>query len=199
MLGWHFVDKRLRDGRPVPADGEWLVHEGLIEPCEAGLHMSVCPFDALQYAPGSTLCLVELDGEIVGHGNPVDKYVGRRRRIVARIDATHLLRRFAADQSLSVAHLLDMPAIVQEYLETLDESKRAAAWDMARSAAAFAARNAAEVAAWDAVEAAARNAVEVAARAAVWNAVEVAARVAARAAARKEFVKRVHFAFGINE
>ena len=25
-LAWHFVGDRLRDGRPVPKDGEWLEH-----------------------------------------------------------------------------------------------------------------------------------------------------------------------------
>lgn len=132
ILGWHFVGETLRDGRPVPADGEWLVHEGPIVPAGVDLSAFVRPFDALWHSTGGcTLCRVELDGEIVseivGYNNPINKYVGRRQRIVARIDATHLLRRFAADQSLSVANLWDMPAVAREYLETLDEPKRDAA------------------------------------------------------------------------
>jgi hypothetical protein len=79
-----------------------------------------------------------------------------------------------------------MPAIVREYLETLDESKRAAAWDAARAAA----RDAAWDAAWDAARAAAWAAACDAARAAAWS--------AERSAARKEFVKQVHLAFGID-
>ena len=136
MLGYHFVGETLRDGRPIPPDGEWLIYEGPVVPCKSGLHMSEHPFDALKYAQGATLCLVELDGDIVAHGTPEqDKHVGRRRRILIRADATTMLRRFAADQALSVAHLWDMPDIVREYLTTLDDSKRAAARDAAWDAA----------------------------------------------------------------
>ena len=69
-------------------------------------------------------------------------------------DATEFeMRRFARLAALDVAHLWDMPAIVRKYLETGDETKRAAAgaaawaaaWDAAW-AAALAARNAARAA-----------------------------------------------------
>lgn len=40
---YHFVGETLRDGRPVPADGEWLEHDGKIIMCEAGLHASLHP------------------------------------------------------------------------------------------------------------------------------------------------------------
>ena len=78
-------------------------------------------------------------------------------------DATEFeMRRFARLAALDVAHLWDMPAIVREYLETGDETKRAAALDAALDAAwaaALAARNAARAAeaaeaAWDAARAA---------------------------------------------
>jgi hypothetical protein len=94
------------------------------------LHASDYPFDALQYATGPMLHLVELRGEIIPHGT--DKVVARERRIVASFDSTQLCRRFAADQALSVAHLWNMPDIVRGYLETLDESNRDAALDAAR-------------------------------------------------------------------
>lgn len=68
MITYHFVKGTLRDGRPVPADGEWLEHKGSLVMCESGLHASAHPFDALRYAPGATLCLVELDGEIIDGG-----------------------------------------------------------------------------------------------------------------------------------
>jgi len=135
MLGYHFVGVKLKNGEPVPPDGEWLVHVGPIEPCNAGLHMSERPFQALQYAPGSTICRVELDGELASHGEPIDKWVGRRRRIIGRADATEMLRRFAADQALTVAHLWDMPTVVRDYLETLDESARVNAETAAEAAA----------------------------------------------------------------
>jgi len=147
MLAWHFVGDTLRDGRPVPPDGEWLAHTGELIMCESGLHASKHPFDALKYAPGAMLCLVEVDGEIIEDD---DKLVCRRRRIIARRDATSMLREFARVQALSVAHLWQMPDIVRQYLETDDESLRAAANAAARAAASAAAWDAAWAAAWDA-------------------------------------------------
>lgn len=143
MKAYHFVSDTLRDGRPVPADGEWLEHTGPLELCEAGLHASVCPLDALQYAPGNTLCLVDLGGEII-HGD--DKVVASRRRIIARIDAEPLMREFARWCALQVIAHWAAPDVVRRYLETGDESVRDAAW----AAALDAARDAAWAAAWDA-------------------------------------------------
>ena len=141
---WFFGDT-LRDGRPIPADGEWLSESLPITLCEKGLHASLCPFDALQYAPGPNLALVELRGEII-KGD--DKLCASERRIIARFDATDLLWEQARKSALSVIHLWEAPQVVREYLETGDESKRAAAWDAAWGAAWDAA--------WDAARAAAR-------------------------------------------
>jgi hypothetical protein len=167
MLGYHFTTDTLRDGRPIPPIGEWLEHTGPIVPCESGLHASEHPFDALQFAPGWMLHHVELEGGLVPHGDPVDKWVGRRRRILASIDATDLLRAFARWCVLQVIDQWDAPAVVREYLETGDESKReaarVAAWD-------------ARVAAGDARDAArdAKNAARVTARVAARDAAEAA-------------------------
>jgi hypothetical protein len=142
-LAFHFVGETLRDGRPVPANGEWLVHDGHVEICESGLHFSYEAFDALRYAPGNTLCLVEV-ADVVSTQN--DKGLCRRRKIVARFDAEPILRYFARMQALSVIHLWDNcpPDVVLDYLMTGDESLRVAAW-------------AAGAAAGDAAWAAARN------------------------------------------
>ena len=174
VLAYHFVGDKLRDGRPVPADGEWLEHDGPVELCASGLHASICPFDALQYAPGGTLCLVELGGTVI-HGN--DKVVASRRRIIKRIDAEPLMREFARWSALQVIELWDAPDVVRQYLTTGDESLRAAARDAAAWApwdAADAAREA------EAARAAARAAADAAATSA-WAAAR-AAREAARAA-----------------
>ena len=203
MLAYHFVADKLRDGRNIPADGEWLIHEGELIPCQSGLHASEHPFDALRYAPENTLCLVELDGEIISHND--DKVVARRRRIVKRVDATNMLRRFAADQALSVAHLWNMPEIVREYLQTLDENKRIAAASAAAYAAAYAAYAAAYAAAYTAASAAA-YAAYTAAYAAVYaaaytaaytayTAAYAAAYTAAYTAAKTEFLRRVEELF----
>lgn len=178
VLAYHFVGDKLRDGRPVPADGEWLEHDGPVELCASGLHASICPFDALQYAPGGTLCLVELGGTVI-HGN--DKVVASRRRIIKRIDAEPLMREFARWSALQVIELWDAPDVVRQYLTTGDESLRVAAWD-----AAWAAADAA------AAEAAARDAARAAARDAAWD----AAWDAARAAQRDRFRKMVDAAMG---
>ena len=193
MRAWHFVNKTLRDGSQIPSDGEWLHYTGNLVMCESGLHASKDPFDALQYAPGEMLCLVECDGHII-EGN--DKLVCSQRKIVARMDATEMLRYFARMQALSVVHLWDAPDVVLDYLMTGDESLRdaaraaagAAAWDAARAAA----RDAAWAAAWDAARAAARDAAWAAARDeslrdAAWDAARAAARAAARDAARTDF------------
>ncbi|OFW58462.1 MAG: hypothetical protein A2133_00850 [Actinobacteria bacterium RBG_16_64_13] len=143
MRAYHFVGATLRDGREIPEDGEWLEHESLVAMCESGLHASRHPFDALQYAPGATLCLVDVEGVVEDQD---DKLVARRRRIVRRVDATALLREFARWCVLQVIHLRDAPAVVREYLETGREDLRTAAW----AAAWDAAWDAAWAAAWDA-------------------------------------------------
>ena len=137
-LAYHFCGPTLRDGRPIPADGEWLVHEGRVEICKTGLHASRHPFDALQYAPGATLCLVECEDIVTEHD---DKFVCRRRMIVKRMDATDPLREAARRFALSVIHLWDAKQVVKDFLETGNESLRAAsaaraAWNAARAASA---------------------------------------------------------------
>ena len=196
---YHFTGKTLRDGSPIPKIGEWLeLPENVkIKACPSdmdiangygGLHASGHPFDALWYAPwyapGSTLHLVELDGELIEHGSPVDKVAARRRKIVATIDAEPLLREFARKCALSVIHLWDAPEVVKQYLTTGDESLRAAARAAAR-AASWAA-DAARAAAWAASRAAAGDAARAAGDAAraAWAASRAAwAADAARAAA----------------
>jgi len=208
MRAYHFVAETLRDGRAVPADGEWLEHEGPMVMCESGLHASLHPFDALQYAPGATLCLVDVEGVVEEQG---DKLVARRRRIVRRVDATALLREFARWCALQVIHLWDAPAVVREYLETGREDLRDAASDAARAAAGDAAWAAAWAAAgdaaWDAAWDAASDAAWAAAGDAAWAAASDAARDAAsdaaRAAAgdaqRAKFAEMVNAAFGMEE
>ena len=188
MKAYHFTKgNKLRDGRPLPAIGEWLEHTGPIVPCESGLHASEHPFDALQYSPGEMLHLVEIDGELVTHGDPPDKVVGRRRKILASIDATDLLREFARWCALQVIHLWECPDVVRRYLETGDESIRAAARDAAGADARDAARAAAWVAAWVAARDATRDAAWEAARDAAWAAARAAARAAAWDSQRAKF------------
>jgi hypothetical protein len=190
MRAWHFVGDTLRDGSPVPPDGVKLVHSGKVVPCESGLHASAHPFDALRYAPGPVLCLVEVGGTIVEHGNPVDKVACSERTIITRMDATPLLRYFARQQALSVVHLWDPPQVMLDYLMG-DDAARAAARDAAWDAPMDAAR----AAAWAAARAAAMDATWAAARAAATDAATDAAWDAVWAAARDDFAALVNEAF----
>jgi hypothetical protein len=180
-LAYHFVSDTLRDGRPIPADGEWLEHQGKVVICQSGLHASSHPFDALKYALGKTLCLVEVEGVVARQD---DKLVAKRRRIVKRFDAEPLMREFSRWCALQVIELWDAPEVVRQYLTTGDESIRGAAWAAAWAAACPPARDAAWAPAGAAAGAAARGAVRAAARDAAWAAAWPPAVAAAWAAAR---------------
>jgi hypothetical protein len=193
---WHFTNgKTLRDGRPIPPVGEWLVHDGPLVPCESGLHASERLLDALAFAPGGTLHRVTLRGNLTPHGNPADKLVARERRIdwaLDEITTQRVLREFARWCALQVLHLWDAPGVVVQYLETGDESLRDAAWHAAWYAAGDAAwaaagatadaADAAGDAAWDVAWYAAWYAARAAARAATWDAWAAARATAGDAA-----------------
>lgn len=136
VMAWHFVGEKLRDGRDIPPDGVELVHEGPLEMCISGLHASVLLIDALRYAPGVTLCRVKCCGAIV---SSYDKLVCTRRTIEWRLDTTEVLRAFARQCALDVAHLWEMPDIVRQHLTIGDGSLRIPAWNIASHAASAAA------------------------------------------------------------
>ena len=134
-LYYHFTGDTLRNGDPLPAIDEWLEFTGPLVPCVSGLHFSEHPFDALQYSCGKWLHRVRVGKTMIPHGDPVDKFVSNRRKIVATIDATDVMRRFARRVALDVLPLWkDAPDVVKRYLETGDESIRAAARAAARDA-----------------------------------------------------------------
>lgn len=135
IRGWHFVGDTLRDGSPIPDDGVWLPKiEGALNLCERGYHGSKHPLDALQYAPGGTLCRCEYRGEIV-HGD--DKFCASERRIIWRADATEMLDYFARMQAVAVAHRWDARDVVLDFLMTGNESLRARAYASARDSARY--------------------------------------------------------------
>lgn len=119
---FHFTADTLRDGRPVPPVGEWLVHSGKVKMCDSGLHASADPWDALQYAPGAMLHVVQLR-QVVERGD--DKVVAKQRRIIASLDATELCRKHARESALAVVGCWTAPTVVKEWLQTGDEAKRA--------------------------------------------------------------------------
>lgn len=154
---YHFTADKLRDGSPIPKKGEWLEYEGKVVICQSGLHFSRHPFDALQYAPGNLLHLVEVEDVVEEWG---DKGVARKRKIIATIDAGPLLREFARKCALDVVNLWDAPDVVVRYLKTGDESIREAARDAARDAAYTAATSAVWYTTRDAARDAARYAAD---------------------------------------
>ena len=178
-------NKKLRyhDNRKIRVGSTHTV-EGKLSLCSNGLHASKRLIDALSYAPGSQLYLVELSGDILeGH----DKLCASYRKYLARIDADKLFREFARKAALINIELIrpycsnkDYVLIVN-YLNTGEKSLQSAA----RSAAWSAAWSAADAAAWSAANAVAWSAAD----AAAWSAARSAARsgeAAARSAARSE-------------
>jgi len=161
MRAYHFTSDTLRDGTPIPPIGVPLLYEGKLKLCEKGLHASRHPFDALRYAPGKVLHLVDCAGI---EEEQEDKFVCSSRTILKTIDATQTVGHFARACALDVAHLWECPGIVREFLETGREDIRVAAkeaawvswwipdkgtvWNNPSSAAMAAAWAAAGAAAW---------------------------------------------------
>ncbi|MEO7397014.1 MAG: hypothetical protein ABIW84_00465, partial [Ilumatobacteraceae bacterium] len=161
IQGWHFTTETLRDGRPIPAVGEVLTHEGEVEPCSSGLHASRRLIDAIGYAPyeSTKVHRVELYGDIQEQS---DKLAARHRTILYTVEAEGFLREFAREVALE-AFLTYYPepegededyGLVLAYLATGDAGIRAeaqtagwrlrdAAWSRYYAADAAAARAAA--------------------------------------------------------
>ena len=157
--GWWFSAAKTLpngDGRRI-ALGRTHKVKGEIIPCRNGLHASVKPHDALNYASGPIVWRVRLSGVVVPYN--ADRHAASERTYLAGgIDVSETLRAFAKRCALDVIDLWDAPEVVIRYLKTGDESIRAAArvtaqdaaW-AAGDAARAAARDAAGAAAWDAV------------------------------------------------
>jgi hypothetical protein len=215
--GWWFCGSTLRDGWPIPADGEWLRHHGLLLPCRAGLHASPSAYDALGYAPGDVLCEVECEEPVVEHGDPPDKWVSGARKIVRRINAKHVLRAFARWCALRVVPD-GASEVVVRYLRTGDQLIRATAqaiaWTVAfyatdttpRRAAAWAAmRDSTDDPAWTNDIAVGRNVAAYAVRAAAentrdaaWNAERAAQRVQLAGMVEEAFAGKTKWVFDDN-
>lgn len=164
-LAWHFVGDTLRDGTPVPPDGETLRHDGELVMCRSGLHASERIIDALDYAPGPIICRVRCGGKVERSG---DKLVCTERTILWRVEGTDLLREFARQCASDVAHLSYMPGrLAANYANAAASAAARAATRAAPYIAAAAASAAgyatdaarhAVAASWDATGDAARDA-----------------------------------------
>lgn len=178
IKAWHFIakDRRLGngDGRKI-RKGQTLKVDCEPVLCEAGLHGSKRPIDALTYAPGPIICRVEIGGHII-HGD--DKLVGNERTVIWWADATVTLHEFAcwyAERALKTAKVTDERCwnairVKRKWLKGEAAyadlvTSHAAAWDASRDALSSAARSASMVASF----AAARSAVIAALWAASWS------------------------------
>jgi len=217
ILAWHFTaGMKLRDGTPLVV-GRTYRHNGALDMCRSGLHASRDPYDALMFAPGSTLSLVLCWGD-VEHGD--DKLVCSRRTVLATRDVLREASMYAFWCVRQVWHLLtderSRTAVVtaEKYArgeatqEELAAARDAAwdaagaaggaAWDAARYAAWAAAWAAYGAAAWDAARYAAWDAAWEAygaAGGAAWDAARYAAWDAAREAQRAEFARVISATF----
>jgi len=121
------------------------LHEDEIQLCVRGLHASIEPIDALQYAPGPCLTLVECSGKIV---KDIDKIVCTDRKVIAGpVDVTDIIVRFAAwcatrakaaacDAARAAAAAADADAYAAAYPAARAAADAAAACDAANAAIA---------------------------------------------------------------
>lgn len=173
MKAFYFAtpERKLRygDGRSITI-GQTHTVKGEIKLCKNGLHASQRLLDALYYAPGNTLYLVELEGDMDIDAGIV---AARSRTYLAEYNAADVLMSFARKQALINIELIkpytEQYDLIVDYLETGNEAIRQAARDAAyatRATAAwvayYAARDASDVrdaayAAYYAARAAARD------------------------------------------
>jgi hypothetical protein len=156
IKGWHFCSgNKLRDGTPLVVGKTYTV-KGPLVMCEHGLHWSRRIIDALQYAPGDTICLVEAWGYVQ---ELEDKGVSTHRKVLAKVSGKKLLRLFACDcaeEVLTLCKVTDKRSwaaieVSRRYANgKATKEELAAAWSAALSAALSAA--------WSAARSAARSA-----------------------------------------
>lgn len=99
ILAWHFLpeDGRLRWGdRETVEAGKTYAAKGRLVLCKNGMHASERAIDALQHAPGSIVCRVELSGQVL---RDTDKLCARKRTVLWMADATMTLHTFACNEA----------------------------------------------------------------------------------------------------
>lgn len=198
VRAWHFcADGKLRDGQKVVVGKTYTV-KGPLVMCKHGLHWSRRIIDALQYAPGDTICLVEAWGDVQ---EQEDKGVSRHRKVIVMVNGKKLLRLFACDyaeEALTRFKIRDKRSwkaveMARKYANGKATKKEVSAawsavckapWNAARTAVWSAARSAACNAAWNAAMNAANDTASDAAWYAAWSEARDATWNAAMDAAR---------------
>lgn len=119
---WHFLNKecqlRYRTQELVEV-GKKYYASGPLAICKNGMHACIRVIDALQYAPGYTLCYVTCGGDIVQHGNEL---CSRWRRVERMMDATKLLHEFSCNIA---EEMLQITKITEQQLFDAIATKRA--------------------------------------------------------------------------
>ena len=133
FYGWHLASDILRDGTPLPADGETLVYNGDLKLDQSGLHWSPYVVGALRYGRGRHLCRVALGGDtIFGEvEEPKNFYhflknASRKRTIIWRVDVIDALDFFVRNGVVSFFPrwgLKMIPDRLVQIIENGDESK----------------------------------------------------------------------------
>jgi hypothetical protein len=136
MKAWYFsiAEKKLRHGddRPI-AIGTTHRVEGKPACCKLGLHGCEMILDALRFAPGTIIWIVELNGAIDIQDDKIA--ASERTYLHGGIDVFPIIRSWSRRVALDVAHLWNMPEIVRRFLETGDKSIASAAYAAASDAA----------------------------------------------------------------
>ena len=145
VKAWYFstAEKKLRygDDRHI-AIGTTHEVEGKPLCCAHGLHGCEMILDALNYAPGTIIWIVELDGAMDIQDDKVA--ATSRTYLHGGIDVLPIILAWSRRVALDVAHLWDIPEIVRRYLETGDQAIAGAAnaFAYAANASAYAYANA---------------------------------------------------------
>ena len=99
-VAFHFLRDDWRAGsgtEPAWHVGEERTIEGVLGLCSRGYHYSPTPYDALGYAPGSVLCMVDVDTPEAPELHDGSKGVSRRRKLLAGKNVARELRLFACE------------------------------------------------------------------------------------------------------
>lgn len=196
MKAYHFLMDDMTGGygdEPAWKEGEERSVEGKLIMCQWGYHASPTCYDALRYARGSIICIVELSGEII---KDIDKYVARTRKLIKAVNAEGVLRTWTydcAERALRRAKVKDeriwnaikVARLYREGKATKEglHAACATAWDTAAWDAqdvASDATDAAASAAWDTAASDAWDGMCAAIRAAAWDAQDVASDAEAK-------------------
>ncbi len=106
ILAYHFLKSNMYSGEglePPWKEGETRTLDGEIVICAHGYHASRMAWDALQFAPGPVLCLVEVE-PVEEH---TEKLVSRSRRLIKAVNVERELREFAADCAERMLHFYE--------------------------------------------------------------------------------------------